>query len=163
MDEPSPADGEDASSLADTLSRTSSVANDTPGTGEPRLPSTFADNNGGFSVQRKSSSTWPRSLGKRVAPWTSQSATKASILGTTFGDPAPTAAEVVVPPRRMRVLKPPGRRAEADVGGGSPEVGRDVVRAEVREGSVGATGEEGRGGVGGAGKNVGGGAFHWMK
>jgi len=163
VDEPLPADGEDASSVADTLSRKSSFANDTLGTGEPRLPSTFADNNGGFSVQRKSSSTWPRSLGKRVAPWTSQSATKASILGTTFGDPAPTTSDVVVPPRRMRVLKPPGRRAEADVGGASPEVGRDVVRVEVRDGGVGGTGEEGRGGVGGAGKNVGGGAFHWMK
>jgi hypothetical protein len=59
----------------------------------------------------------------------------------------------------MRVLKPPARRGEPDLG--CPEVGRvelvqrDVIRVEIRENGT----EDGRA----AGKNVGGGAFHWMK
>jgi hypothetical protein len=151
---PPSADVEDTCSTTnDTLSRKSSFANDSPS--EPRLPSTLAE--AAFSNNRKASSTWPRSLGKRVAPWTSQSATKASILGTAFGD-APGDVPTV-PPRRMRVLKPPARRGEPDLG--SPEVGRvelvqrDVIRVEIRENGT----EDGRA----AGKNVGGGAFHWMK
>ena len=104
----------------------------------PRLPSILMDK----AVQRKVSATWPRSLGKKVAPWTSGEATKTSILGTQF--------DVVPPQRKMKILKP--------VRKGSQEI--ISVNGNEMSGSV-AAGEEGQMKV--QTKNVGGGAFHWMK
>ena len=132
-------------------SRKSSLIIDDDFTTGPRLPSHLLDS----SVKpptRKSSSTWPRSLGKKVAPWTSQDATKTSILGTSFGE----SDSPVVPPRRMKVLKPV--RKAGDVDCSMPEgLKVDVVRVEVTR-----EGEEHKGQQQ-VGKNVGGGAFHWMK
>lgn len=123
----------------------------------PRLPSHLIDKPLIMNVQRKTSSTWPRSLGKKVAPWTSHDATKTSILGTAFDSDN---SAIVVPPRKMKVLKPVTRRTEID----SPEglkvdLVKDVVRVEVKD--CGAGEEHGKGLL--ASKNVGGGAFHWMK
>jgi hypothetical protein len=151
-------------------SRSSSLAEpstplDFPDSDLPRLPSTLVDK----VVHRKASSTWPRSLGKKVAPWTSVDATKTSILGTAFDQDIPTA-----PPRKMKILKPVrsthSPRTEgpcatdsaAGVEGGDRgdafriDVVRDLARAEVKEGEDHAKNQL-------ASKNVGGGAFHWMK
>jgi hypothetical protein len=99
-------------------------------------------------------------LGKKVAPWTSVDATKTSILGTAFDQEGPGTGGV--PPRKMKILKPV-RKGVGETGvegeGIRVDVVRDVGRMEVKEGSGGE--EQGKGQV--ASKNVGGGAFHWMK
>lgn len=158
------------SSLADpqqTPSRSSSLAepttpHDFPDFDLPRLPATLVDK----VVQRKASSTWPRSLGKKVAPWTSVDATKTSILGTTFDQDIPPA-----PPRKMKILKPArstySPRTEGHINttdsttalecGDTPKTEiKDMARAESKE-----TEEQAKNQL--AAKNVGGGAFHWMK
>jgi len=130
----------------------------------PRFPSTLIDTKP-TGIQRKPSSTWPRSLGKKIAPWTSVDATKTSILGTAFDQDTPGAggSGTSVPPRKMKILKPVRKVGVGEAGAEGAEVikvdvVRDVVRMEVKEGN----GEEaGKGQV--ASKNVGGGAFHWMK
>jgi len=161
----------------------------------PRLPSTLLDK----VVQRKASSTWPRSLGKKVAPWTSQDATKTSILGNGFEEQASAPA-----PRKMKVLKPvrsgnvhvtsaagsgAGCNSVSSAAGGngsgngggsgcvwtngganagevsskSDNVAKEgakdsIIKAEVKEREASAAEEKTI-----ASKNVGGGAFHWMK
>jgi len=88
-------------------------------------------------------------------------ATKTSILGTAFDQEGPNGAGGVVPPRKMKILKPV-RKGAGEGGEGEVikvDVVRDVVRMEVKEGSSGE--EQGKGQM--ASKNVGGGAFHWMK
>jgi hypothetical protein len=161
------------SSVADLQaipSRSSSLAEsstplDFPDSDLPRLPSTLVDK----VVQRKASSTWPRSLGKKVAPWTSVDATKTSILGTAFDQDIPAA-----PPRKMKILKPVrsthSPRTEgpcaidsaAGVDGGDrgdafrTDVVRDFARIEGKDGEDHAKNQS-------ASKNVGGGAFHWIK
>jgi hypothetical protein len=101
----------------------------------PRLPSTLIDK----VVQRKSSSTWPRSLGKKVAPWTSIESTKTTILNPTFEDPIP-------PPRKMKVLKP-ARSLRGDNGDQEFNNGEEKGQSQVNATT----------------KNLGGGAFHWIK
>ena len=118
----------------------------------PRLPSSLMDK----VVQRKASSTWPRALGKKVAPWTSMEETKTSILGTAFDAEPPLPA-----PRRMKILKPVRRNdgVKEDEDGGEVfkvDVVRDVVRMEVKD-------KDDEQGKSLATKNLGGGAFHWMK
>jgi len=113
----------------------------------PRLPSALLDR----AVQRKPSSTWPRSLGKKVAPWTNVETTKTSILTPQFESDG----SVPPPPRKMKILKPARsgiRQTDWDDNsqGPSPGIGRDD--------DVGAGGKSGIGA-----KNLGGGAFHWMK
>jgi hypothetical protein len=135
------------SSLADPIPSRKSSLLDPP----DDLPPRFLD----ARIQRSSSSTWPRSLGKKVAPWTCVDATKTSILGTSFDGDGP-----VAPPRRMKVLKPV--RPQASKMEGEEEVFkvetiRDVVRVEVKEGDEHVKKEIQ------PSKNVGGGAFHWMK
>lgn len=95
----------------------------------PRMPSTLLDK----VVQRKSSSTWPRSLGKKVAPWTSVESTKTTILNGSFEESGP-----MPPQRRMKVLKP------------ARSVREEQEQSEEKSVQNGT-------------KNVGGGAFHWMK
>jgi hypothetical protein len=98
----------------------------------PRIPQTLLDK----VVQRKPSSTWPRSLGKKVAPWTSADTTKTHILQSPTWEESPS-----VPARRMKILKPVrSQHLESDMMGNE----------EFKSPLVGS-------------KNVGGGAFHWMK
>jgi len=128
----------------------------------PRLPSNLIDKPLINNIQRKTSSTWPRSLGKKVAPWTSHDATKTSILGTTFDGSEQNPNGVVVPPRRMKVLKPVASRRTSEID--SPEgLKVDIVRVEVTDGGNAGGQEEHQKGGQVASKNVGGGAFHWMK
>lgn len=137
-------------------SRKSSLV-DSPNDEElPNLPAHLLDK----AVQRKTSATWPRSLGKKVAPWTSAENTKTSILGQFDADPSP-------PPRRMKVLKPVRHNKEESHKEQTPPLETpsreemlkvDFVkdaRIEIKED------EHGKKEV--AAKNIGGGAFHWMK
>ena len=125
-------------------------------------------------IQRKASSTWPRSLGKKVAPWTSADTTKTTILSSTTWDESNPS----VPPRKMKVLKAVRSQhplpveqekplclqdnAELLKGGGEGlELKTDVVRDTLRTDGK-AENEEHKSPIVVA-KNVGGGAFHWMK
>ena len=78
-------------------------------------------------------------------------------MGTAF-DQEPGAGQG--PQRKMKVLKA-ARKTVGGEGGGEEaikfDVAMDVVKTEVRDSGE----EQGKGQV--ASKNVGGGAFHWMK
>jgi hypothetical protein len=146
------------SSLADPatpLSRKSSLAEhpsaDIP-EDIPRLPQNVMDK----VVQRKASSTWPRALGKKVAPWTSMDATKTSILGNAFAEDPPAPA-----PRRMKILKPVRSIARVD---GPGDEGGEVFNVNAgRDVKMDGKDKDDDHGKSQSAKNVGGGAFHWMK